>query len=288
MDPYNPIIAQRMPVRVRERRRWDARVNAAPPTLWMALQALALWPSLVWAGRRLADGSDEPLGLAALLLLAAAGVAGRLACTRQARAPWLAGALAATVASTALVGVLPPLALAVLAALALGCAWAAFREPGAAVLPVLGLLALALPLVASLQFYAGYPLRALTAWASAALLQGTGVVAQAAGASLVIDGRLVLVDAPCSGVQLAWVAYATACAAALWRGLPDRAFVRRLPWVGVAALIGNIVRNTVLVAVEGGLLSWPAWSHEAVGLVVLALTCIAVGGLMRRPETGHG
>ena len=37
-----------------------SRVEALPPSVWLALQALALWPTLVWAGRRMADGSDEP------------------------------------------------------------------------------------------------------------------------------------------------------------------------------------------------------------------------------------
>jgi exosortase/archaeosortase family protein len=150
------------------------------------------------------------------------------------------------------------------------------------VLPVLGLLWLALPLLASLQFYAGFPLRAVTAWLGAALLQGFGVAAQAAGASVLVDGRLVLVDAPCSGVQLAWFAYCAASAAALWHGVPDRRFLRRLPWVGVAALLGNALRNTVLVAVEGGVLRWPAWTHEATGLVVLGWVCAIVVRLMRQ------
>jgi len=36
---------------------------------WLALHAAALWPHGLWALRRLADGSDDPLGLAALAAL---------------------------------------------------------------------------------------------------------------------------------------------------------------------------------------------------------------------------
>jgi exosortase/archaeosortase family protein len=188
-----------------------------------------------------------------------------------------------TLVATALLGTVPPLAHALLGAVALTFAWAAFREGRAPVLPVLGLMWLALPVLASLQFFAGFPLRAATAWLSAGLLQAAGVAAQAAGASVAIEGRLVLVDAPCSGVQLAWFAYCTACAAAVWRRVPDARFVRRLAGVGMAALLGNVVRNTLLLAAEGGVVAWPGWAHDAVGLTVLGLVCCAAAALMQ-PE----
>jgi len=279
MDPYNPIIAAREVIDVRPVQR--SRLDALPPSFWLALQSLALWPVFVWAGRRMVDGSDEPLGFVALALLALAALNGRLACRREARTPWLAAALATTIAATALSALLPPLATAVIGAIAIACAWAAFRAERSAVLPVLGLLLLALPLVASLQFYAGYPLRWLTAQGSALLLQAAGVAAEPNAAMLLVDGRLVIVDAPCSGVQLAWLGYCAACAAALWHGVRDGAFARRLPWVGLAVLVGNVLRNTVLVAKEAGLLAWPAWSHDAVGLAALALVCAVVVALMR-------
>lgn len=277
MDPYNPIIASRLPQQPPRR----TGLDAMPVPFWLALQALALWPVFVWAGRRMADGSDEPLGFVALALLALAALNGRLACRRDARTAWLAAALALTIAATALAALLPPLAIALIGVLAIGCAWAAFRADGAALLPVLGLLLLALPLIASLQFYAGYPLRWLTAQCSAVLLQLAGIGADPSGAALVVAGRLVIVDAPCSGVQLAWLGYAAACAAALWCGVRDGAFMRRLPWVGLVVFGGNVLRNTVLVAKEAGVLAWPAWSHDAVGLVVLASVCVAVLALVR-------
>jgi exosortase/archaeosortase family protein len=283
MDPYNPIIAAHAAAAqatgARTRRLMRLEFLGAWP--WLALQLLALWPALAWSARRVADGSDDPLGLVALSLLAVSGVCGRLACRAEPRPAWLAAAMALTLAATVALGHVPPLAHALLAALALACAWAAFRTHRSPVLPVLGLLWLALPLLASLQFYAGFPLRAATAWLSAGLLQAAGVAAEAAGASVTIDGRLVLVDAPCSGVQLAWFAYCTACAAALWRGVPEGRFVRRLALVGLAALLGNVLRNTALLGAEAGVWSWPAWSHDAAGLVVLGAVCAVAAALMQ-------
>lgn len=283
MDPYNPFVAMHGGLdkaRADARSHGPARVFHWPAAAWLALHALALWPSFAWAARRLADGSDEPLGLIALGLLALAAFSGRLACRAMPRPGWAVASVALTLAATAALPVLPPLALAVIAALALAAAWAAFRRSGSAVAPVLGLLLLALPVIASLQFYAGYPLRWLTALASAALLQAAGVAAEASGAALLVDGRWVLVDAPCSGVQLAWMAYAAACATALWARAGDGRFLRRLPVVGLAALAGNVARNTALVAIESGLLAAPAWAHDAVGLVVLAAVCAAAARLM--------
>ncbi len=85
-------------------------------------------------------------------------------------------------------------------------------------LPLAGLALLALPLLASLQFYAGYPLRVLTAELSAWAAAGRGLAAERSGAAMVVNGHLVIVDAPCSGVQMAWLAYFAACAVAAFAG----------------------------------------------------------------------
>ena len=94
---------------------------------------------------------------------------------------------------------------------------------------------------------------------------------------MVVDGQLVIVDAPCSGVQMAWLAYFAACTVAAFAPRPDAALARRLPLVGLAVLAGNVARNTLLVALEaspGGLS--PYW-HEAIGLgMVLAVVILVV------------
>ncbi|MCE9659760.1 MAG: exosortase Q [Burkholderiales bacterium] len=250
------------------------------PLLCLAAFALALWPHWRWAAARLADGSDDPLGLAALAMLFAAGVrfAPRL---RTEPAPgWLAVAVLLTSLATVLGLLAPALLAALLAALAFAAALAAFAPVGTPVLPLAGLAALALPVVSSLQFYAGFPLRVVTAEASRWLLALGGFDASREGSAMLVDGRLVIVDAPCSGVQMVWMAWFCACAVACWRGLPDRVFAKRLPFIGVAVLAGNVVRNTVLVGLEAGAVAVPAWQHEAIGMVVLGLVCGAVAWLV--------
>lgn len=278
------------------------RLDRAPALLWIGLQTVALWPTWRWMAARLGDGSDDPLGLLALAVLVTLLVALRQQLRTAPRLPWLVWAVAGTLAATVLRAQLPALLGSLLAVLAWTGGLLAFlpaERRGAmrvqhgvllpaprhavAALPVLGLAVLSLPLIASLQFYAGYPLRVLTAAASRWLLLPWFHV-QREGSSLNVDGLLVIVDAPCSGVQMAWAGYFTACSMALWAGRGGRAFVLRLPLVSAAVLAGNVLRNTLLVALEATGRGTPGL-HEAVGLGTLAGVCGAIALLMRAPET---
>lgn len=261
--------------------RWLARFEAVPPLAWLALQAAALWPHWRWAAARVADGSDDPLGLAALAALAA--VVFRLEPQLRAspKPAWLIAAMGATVAATLANFHLPPLIGALLAALALAAGLRSFMPSGHAVLPMAGLAVLALPVVSSLQFYAGYPLRVVTAQLSTWLLQLIGMAAERSGSSMTVQGRLIVVDAPCSGVQMVWMAYFCACAVAAFGGLRDRQLLARLPWVGLLVLAGNVLRNSVLVALEAQHEQVSEAVHQGVGLVVLVMVCAAVVTVVR-------
>lgn len=262
--------------------RWGIALDRLPAGAWIALQALALLPAWAWMARRLADGADDPLGLLALAALATLAGLHRKALRASPALGWLAAATALTLAATLLRGALPPLLASLLAVLALATALLAFLPRQVAATPVLLLAVLALPLLSSLQFYAGYPLRVLTATASQGLLAPFFTVLRE-GSALLVDGRLVIVDAPCSGVQMAWLGYFTAGATALWAGLADRTVLARLPCVGLTVLAGNVLRNTLLVAAEGAGRPLPAWGHEALGLVVLGAVCAAVAWQVQRP-----
>jgi exosortase/archaeosortase family protein len=261
-------------------------IDCAPAFGWLALQAAALAPVAWWMARRLADGSDDPLGLLALATLALLAWTQRHQLRSAPQPGWLALAAVGTLAATVLrtgIGPLdawPPLAVGLVAVLALAAGLLAWLPPRVAAAPVLGLAVLALPLLSSLQFYAGFPLRVITAEASRWLLAPAFEVRREA-ASLLVDGRLVIVDAPCSGVQMAWFGYFTACVVALWAGRGNRDFLTRLPLVGLVVLGGNVLRNSLLVGFEGAGLGLAPWLHEAVGLAVLAAVCAGIGRRMR-------
>ena len=91
-------------------------------------------------------------------------------------------------------------------AAALGCSWISVSGSRARWPAILCLLALSVPVIASLQFYAGYPMRTVTASGATWLLNLFGIEATRTGTSMVAYGRTVLVDAPCSGVRMLWTA----------------------------------------------------------------------------------
>lgn len=257
---------------------WTERL---PAGLWMLLPVVALMPVWIWCAARLRDGSDDPLGIVALVALAILIVRDRARFTQRARVGWIVTA-ALLVALVVVSGTaLPALLRAVLSVFAVCAVLMAVRAPVQPMLALTGLALLALPLLSSLQFFIGFPLRVVTAEVSRWLLAAFGNDVVRDGTALVIAGRLVMVDAPCSGIQMGWVAYFTACVAAAWMHIPDGKFLRRIPAVGAAVLIGNILRNTLLVVKEAGLVQWPNWTHDAIGVAAFTLVAVFVLWQMR-------
>lgn len=247
-----------------------------PGWFWLSLPAVALLPVWRWSAARFMDGSDDPLGVIALATLALFWLRDRKTFSAPPRATWFVFATMLVALATLNMVALPALARGVMATLAMCAALLAVREPERPVAALAGLALLALPLLSSLQFFAGFPLRVVTAELSRWLLGLFGILAERSGTTLVIDGRAVIVDAPCSGIQMAWAAYYAACAAGAWWRVPDARFVGRLPAVGITVLIGNVARNAILVAKEAGQTPWPDGSHEAVGLILFAAVCAFV------------
>jgi exosortase/archaeosortase family protein len=249
----------------------------------LPLQVLALWPVWRWYWLRLGDGSDEPLGplalgLALLLLWGRRRefraepsafpllVAGLLTLTQAALSDW------------------PPLVRALLGVTALGCTLAAFLPRPREAAPLWALLALSLPLVASLQFYGGYPLRLLAAEGAAFLLQVLGLPVLADGAGLRWGERLMLVDAPCSGVHMLWVALVMASAASgLASASPARLLLNNGLAVGLV-LLGNVLRNAALFFKETGFIALPAWTHEGIGVALFGMALVPVALICMKPS----
>ena len=259
-------------------------LDTAPEWRWLALLALALWPTWWWMGQRMVDGSDDPLGLLALAALGAVVWQQRQHLRAAPRLGFQVAALAGVVLATVLRQQLPDLVVALIGLLSVAMGLIAFLPARTASAPVIGLSVLSLPLLASLQFYAGFPLRVVTAEVSRWLLSIAHAV-ERTGSSLVVDGQLIIVDAPCSGLQMAWLGYFTACVVALATGKRNQTFLLRLPLVGALVLLGNVLRNTVLVANQAAGTPLPGWGHEAVGLLVLAAVCGGIAWTMGRATT---
>lgn len=235
---------------------------------------LALWPHLAWMARRLTDGSDEPWGVLALATVLVLLVRDRAALTAPSTRALVISAVLALCATAALWW-LPALLAAAIAMLALAVFITA-ALPARPAAPMVTLLLLSLPLIASLQFYLGFPLRVATAQAAAPLLALFGITAAPAGASLVFGATTVLIDAPCAGIGMLWVGSYTA---ALLSYLNGASAPRTLANGAAAALIvfaANVLRNVALFFPEAGLIDAPALTHDAVGLAAFALALMPI------------
>ena len=243
---------------------------------------LALWPHWIYMARRMVDGSDEPWGILALatvLLLVARDRAELSVPTRSALVASAALAVLAAAASL----VVPDLAAAAIAMLALAL-FLVHALPGRPATPLVALLLLALPVIASLQFYLGFPLRAFTAHATTLVLALAGVDTSAAGAAIVHQGTTVLVDAPCAGIGMLWIgSYTAALLSYLARADGARTTMNAVA-AALLVLAANVARNAALFFPEAGLVQWPAWSHEAIGLAALALAVVPIVLITSRPS----
>ena len=257
--------------------RWAA---SFPREWWLpAALLLALWPHWTYVARRLVDGSDEPWGIVALSTVAVLLWRDRGELVAPPRAALVATSALAVAAAVAEL-VLPDLAAAAIAMLAVGVYLVhALRRPATA---LVALLLLALPIIASLQFYLGFPLRLLVAHASALLLSLVGVSATAAGASIVHDGTTVLIDAPCAGIGMLWIGSYFAALLSYLHAADARRTLLNGVCAALLVLLANIARNVVLYFPESGRVQWPAWSHEVVGLLALAAAIVPLALLASR------
>jgi exosortase/archaeosortase family protein len=252
-----------------------ARLARLPaPVVLLSALVIALWPHWVWMARRLTDGSDEPWGVLALVtVLVLIGREWRALVTPS-RAAMVASAALALAAMLARWW-LPPLAAAAIAMLALATLLGAARHDRRTA-PLASLLLLALPVIASLQFYFGYPLRLVTAALAAPVLQRLGFAVEASGAAFAHAGKLVLVDPPCAGIGMLWVgAYTAALLSHLNHASTARTFVNGVVAAG-CVFVANVARNVELFFQEALDLGWPAWTHAFIGLAAFGIALLPI------------
>lgn len=229
---------------------------------WILL-ALASWPTLAWYAHRMIEGvGDDRCGLVALGLAIGFALAEPMS---PAGLPRSAAVAAAVLGYAIVARVAPPLVAAgalvvvvVLLARAQGLAVA--RRPA-----WIGLCALALPILASVQFYCGYPIRACVSAIAAHVMTLAGVDVVAEGTVLLLRGTRVLVDEPCSGVKTLWTSALFTSAVALRCRLEGRAAVVFALLAAACAAIATIARTVVLTLLESGVEPVPSVLHQGIG-----------------------
>ena len=247
------------------------------PALILIVHGLCFWPVWRWYVARMTDGSDEPWGIAALAAALLLTLPTRRMWSLRVDDPLLWAAALLTFAYAAAVPFAPPLVRAALAMAALACSWVSIAGLRSKLAPVVVLFALSLPVIASLQFYLGYPLRAITTAGAALTLQPLGFDIERSGTALIWQGRSVLIDAPCSGVRMLWTGAALACVVALFRdSVGWRSLATLLLLTGVAALVANVLRAAALFILETRDSAVPELLHMTVGVATFAVTAIAI------------
>jgi len=260
-----------------------------PAGMLVLAHAACFWPVWRWFVERLDDGSDEPWALAALL--AAVVLSWPRAFKWNPRDPLLLGAAAGTLLYAVLAPFAPPLLRALVAVAALGCSWISVSGARDKWPAILCLLVLSVPVIASLQFYAGYPMRTVTAGSATALLNLLGVEATRAGTSMMAYGRTVLVDAPCSGVRMLWTASVLCASLAAMRArITAGGMAAALACVVPVVLVGNTVRAALLFLIETADSPPPGYLHSLVGIVtfvIVAALLLAAEHLLTRRRAGR-
>lgn len=242
----------------------------------LALCFCVFWPVTIWYVERILDKSDEPLGVLSLIAFIAIVLSRRGPSGQHAEHKIPLSSIVCLLAYLVTWPFAPKLLSAIFAVVTIGCL---IDSHGGKLKMDVGswlLLLFSLPIVSSLNFYSGYPLRLLVGKIAAPLISMVGFPTVADGTTLVWSEHLVQIDAPCSGIKMLWFALFIG---AVLSSVLELNFFRGAIVLGASvlgALLGNVLRITSLFFVEAEILkvdpSLDQFVHQAVGAVSFAIS----------------
>lgn len=260
----------------------EPRKRKIPDFAAVLLVALSFWPVWIWFIERFNDKSDEPLGLLALLTFVAVYFSRtrpeNLCSSNKISLKPVIALIAFYVLAN---NQLPALIKAAIAVTCLVLVLRATIGRGRMFAGDWFLIYLSLPLVASFNFYAGYPLRLLCAQISTVVLNVLGMRVSQEGTLLGFGGNLVQIDAPCSGIKMMWLAlYLMALFLSHFKVGTGRALLL-LATAVVAAVVANTARVILLFLIEMHIFEIPPGNdelvHQLIGLATFSLLALVVG-----------
>lgn len=242
----------------------------------LALFIGVFWPVAIWYFERLLDKSDEPLGVLSLIAFIAIWLSRRTAS---------GAACGITIPFMSIVFTLvyalswpfaPKLLSAVFAVMATGFMISGNNGRGKLDLGSWLLLLFSLPIVSSLNFYSGYPLRLVVGQVAAPLISMAGFPTVADGTMLIWADRIVQIDAACGGIKMLWFALVIGAVLSSMLELTATRSAIVLCSAVAAALAGNVLRITSLFFVETGIVSvdpsLDQFVHQAIGAIAFAIS----------------
>jgi len=246
---------------------------------WLVTAQLATcWPVWRWYVLRMTDGSDEPLGILAFiaaLVVVMREWQGRMMKTDLIPSAILLFFYAFTYPFS------PPMVRAALAVTALSFTLSSLIMGIRFHLAFTGLLLLSLPVVSSLQFYLGYPMRVLSGTIALPILGLAGYPVVQEGTSLRWGDVVISIDAPCSGIKMLWTGlFLTFSLACIYR-LRTMAVVAIFSISIGLVILANSLRTTSLLLLEVLPFQRVQGMHDMTGLVIFAFMGLVMIGIVR-------
>lgn len=246
--------------------------------LIVSIQLVAFWEVWHWYVSRAIYSWDQPWGVLALVAAVIFLIGSKKALPPPDTSLLLPALL--VIAYVITYSTFPPLARATLAFTALAMTTSLLRfgrlfHPG-----LFGLFYLSLPTIPTLQFFGGYPLRVVVAELTAPILRLAGFAVAPEGTCLNWAGKLIWIDAPCSGIKMVWVGLFLTFVVLCLYELPLLKTLLLMPLVVVVIMGANVFRAVALFYLEAGILVMPSWGHEYAGLVAFVLEATGIVGIV--------
>ena len=246
--------------------------------LIVGLQVIAFWDVWRWYVSRAVYSWDQPWGVLALIAAVVFLLASRKPWPQAEYSPLILMLLTIFYALT--YWPFGPLARATVAFTALAVSTSSLRFGKSFHAGLFGLLYLSLPTLPTLEFFGGYPLRVVVAEITAPILRMSGFAVVPEGTCLNWAGKLIWIDAPCSGIKMLWVGLFLTFVVLCLYELPLLKTFLLLPLVGVVIMVTNVFRAVALFYIEAGVLNAPSWGHEYAGVIAFVLEAAGIIGIV--------
>lgn len=252
--------------------------------LVLGVQVVAFWEVWRWYITRAAYSWDQPWGLLAFIAALVFLLVSKKPLPREERSLFLPTLLILVYVATYFL--LPPLVRATIAFTALALTLSSLRfgrsfHPG-----LFGLFYLSLPTIPTLQFFGGYPMRVMVAQLTAPILRMGSFAVVPEGTCLNWAGRLIWIDAPCSGIKMLWVGVFLTFILLCLNELPVLKAMFLLPLTFVVIIGANVFRTVVLFYIEAGVFHTPKWGHEYAGVIAFILEAAGIVSIVLKLRRG--
>jgi exosortase/archaeosortase family protein len=265
---------------------WNAMILLSKRYFMLALPLMAFWPVVKWHFLRASESPEELSGSFAILLAIIF-----VACQRMRKdadftdRSFYAHAIMLILCYALSYHFVPPMIRAAFALTALTRIVSSLFLKKKFHMGLWILLGLSLPVIPTLQFYLGYPLRAAVAQLALPLIRMAGFAVTREGACFHFAGQSIWIDAPCSGIQMLWAGLLLAAAGSCFKNLDSFRTAFALSVACIMAVFANAIRAAALFFIEAHIMKAPAWFHEGVGVIAFLMLGLSILWVVHRTRS---